>query len=112
MPKAILISNFNGCDKTTIKMLDNLIRERTGEKALEFSDAFPINIGPMIGSMNEILKKLTGNNLYIRSEDFPNIIWFYGTGKEPLQLELVDVDDDRKFKIIKEENKEVIQYLN
>lgn len=93
-------------------MLDTLLGERIGEKAMEFSDTFPINVGPMIGSPDEILKNLTENNLYIRSEDFPDVIWFYGGGKEPLQLELVNIDDNKKFEIIKENNKEVIKYLN
>lgn len=113
MSKVILISNLNGCNDLTIKMLDSLVGERTHEKALELSDMFPINVGAMIGKPKEILKAINeGNNLYIRSEDFPNTIWFYGAGDEPLQLELVDVDNNKKFKIIKEGNKEVIKYLN
>lgn len=113
MNKVILMSNFNGCNDAANKMLDSLIGDRTHEKALELSDMFPINVETMVGKPEEILKTLNGgNDLYIRSEDFPNVIWFYGTGNEPLQLELVDVDDKRKYKIVKEANEEVIQYLD
>ena len=109
--KVLLISNF--CNNPSVEnILDGMVENKTGDAAIELLDNFPINIEAMFGNPLDILRGFNGKYMHIRSADFPNVVWLYGTNNEPLQLELVDVDCSRNWKIKVEKNKEVIQYLD
>lgn len=50
-------------------------------------DLFPVNVDAMIGSVENLLQNAGS---YIRSSDFPNIVWLYnGKKNNPLQMEIV-----------------------
>lgn len=85
MKQTIQFSNEKNNEEllqATTKVLNSL-----DVMGVTLDDLYPINVGAMVGSVDEIRKKA---GTFIRSLDFPNTIWIYGNKQNnPLQLQIV-----------------------
>lgn len=107
--KVVLLSNLPEIMSYRDMVKNGLLTEE--ELVDMLSDLFPINLENMVGSVDELLEK--ANTKYLRSEDFPNVIWIYSNNSNiPAQIEFVDVDDSKKWHIEIENNIEKIVYEN